>query len=425
MTTSTRAVAEPATRSNTAAPAWWGVAAAIFAIAWGGNEYTPLLVMYTDHGLSVTTVDVLLFDYVLGIVPALLIGGPLSDRYGRRRLMCPAPVIAGAGSLLLAAGSGSVALLSMGRVLSGVALGLAMAVGGSWVKELSQPPYAATAAVGTGARRSAMSLTAGFALGAGVAGVLAQWAPWPNSIAYLVNLVLCVVGAAWVFRVPETLSPQENPRRLRDDLRIPVAGHRRFRGVALPVAAWVFASVGTAYAVLPTLLAGQAHGLPIAFSAMLTVLTLGCGFVLQSVARRIDLPGTARTGVVALVLVSTGMIVAALAAATLTLWVALLAALILGGGNGIGLVAGLQEIERLAEPDDLAGLTAVFYSVSYIGFGLPAVLALLHQGTGVGYPWMLGVIALAAIACLTVVVRNYRVGTQCPTVESAQSVTAA
>lgn len=25
---------------------WWGVAAAMFAIAWGGNEFTPLLVMY-------------------------------------------------------------------------------------------------------------------------------------------------------------------------------------------------------------------------------------------------------------------------------------------------------------------------------------------------------------------------------------------
>nr|WP_232236375.1 MFS transporter [Nocardia sp. BMG51109] len=380
----------------------------MFAIAWGGNEFTPLLVMYKNHGLSVTTVDVLLFDYVLGIVPALLIGGPLSDRYGRRRLMCPAPLIAGAGSLLLAAGAESVAVLSVGRVLSGVALGLAMAVGGSWVKELSQQPYSA-AAVGTGARRSAMSLTAGFALGAGIAGALAQWAPWPNSLAYLVNLALCLAGTAWVARAPETLAPQENPGRLIDDLKVPVSGHRRFRGVALPVAVWVFASVGTSYAVLPTLLADQVRGAPIAFSALLTVLTLGTGFALQSMARRIDRPGTARTSIVALILVSAGMVVAAVAAATLTLWVALVAALILGAGNGMGLVAGLQEIERLAEPGDLAGLTAVFYSVSYIGFGLPALLAFLHQAVGAGYPWMLGAGALVAIACLAVVVRNYRV----------------
>nr|WP_235748043.1 MFS transporter [Nocardia coffeae] len=380
----------------------------MFVIAWGGNEFTPLLVMYKNHGLSVTTVDVLLFDYVLGIVPALLIGGPLSDRFGRRRLMRPAPFIAAAASLLLAVGADSVALLSVGRVLSGVALGLAMAVGGSWVKELSQPPYSSSAAVGTGARRSAMSLTAGFALGAGVAGVLAQWAPWPHSLAYLVNVALCVVGAAWVMRVPETVVRQSNPGRLRDDLRIPSPGHHRFLGVALPVAVWVFASVGTAYAVLPTLLAGKAHSLQIGFSALLTVLTLGCGFLIQSVARRIDRPGVARIAALALVLVTAGMVLAAVAATTLTLWIALVAAAVLGAGNGIGLVAGLQEVERIAEPQDLAGLTAVFYSVCYIGFGLPALLALLNQTTGLGYPVMLVAGALVALACLTVVLRNYR-----------------
>ena len=57
----------------------------MFAIAWGGNEFTPLLVMYRDVShFSAVTVDMLLGAYVLGIVPALLVGGPLSDRYGRR-----------------------------------------------------------------------------------------------------------------------------------------------------------------------------------------------------------------------------------------------------------------------------------------------------------------------------------------------------
>ncbi len=401
-------LAEKSAESVVSARTWWGVAAAMFAIAWGGNEFTPLLVMYKNHGLSVTTVDVLLFDYVLGIVPALLIGGPLSDRFGRRRLMRPAPLIAAAGSVLLAVGADSVALLSLGRVLCGVALGLAMAVGGSWVKELSQPPYTSAVAVGSGARRSAMSLTAGFALGAGVAGILAQWAPWPNTLAYLVNVALCVVAAVWVTRVPETVSRPSNPGRLIDDLRISVSGHRRFVCVALPVAVWVFASVGTAYAVLPTLLMGKIGGAPIAFSALLTVLTLGCGFIVQSVARRIDSPGTARIAVIALTLVTVGMALAACAAVTLALWVAVIAAVVLGCGNGIGLVAGLQEIERLAGPDDLAGLNAVFYSVSYIGFGLPALFAYLHQGVGIGYPVMLVAGAVVAIACLTVVARNYR-----------------
>ncbi|MET7771770.1 MFS transporter [Nocardia sp. NPDC005366] len=396
-------------RAATATGRWPAVAASIFAIAWGGNEFTPLLVMYKANGLPATTVDLLLFHYVLGIVPALLIGGPMSDRYGRRPLMRPAPLIAAAGSLLLAFGADSVPMLSAGRVLCGIALGLAMAVGSSWLKELSQPPFDRDRGAGIGARRSAMSLTAGFAVGAGVAGVLAQWAPWPHSLAYLINVALCLAAATQVARAPETVVSQADPGRLRDDLRIPVAGYRRFGAVVVPVASWLFASAATAYAVMPTLMAPRVHGAPIAFSALITAITLSCGFAIQSVARRIDEPGTARAAVVSLLFVVCGMVAAVAAAHVLTMWATILTACVLGAGYGIGMVAGLQEIERIARPDDLAGLTAVFYSVSYLGFGVPAILASLHKSVGFGYPAMFAVGVVAAVGCLALVLRNYRV----------------
>ncbi|WP_067699583.1 MFS transporter [Nocardia jejuensis] len=388
--------------------AWLSVSAAIFAIAWGGNEFTPLLVMYKRDGLPVTTVDLLLFEYVLGIVPALLIGGPLSDRYGRRPLMRPAPLIAAAGSLLLAFGSESVPMLSAGRVLCGVALGLAMAVGSSWLKELSQPPFAAESASGAGARRSAMSLTSGFGVGAGVAGVLAQWGPWPDSLPYLINVALCAGAAALLFRVPETTAPQPNPARLRDDLKVPAAGLHRFRFVVLPLAIWLFTCSAVAYAVMPTLMMPKVQGAPIAFSALITVITLGCGFAIQSVARRIDKPGGIRLPALALSLVIGGMALAAAASATLTLWLTIATAVALGLGFGIGMVAGLLEIERMAQPRDLAGLNAVYYAVSYLGFGVPAVMAMLHGGTGIGYPAMFIALAFAAAGCLTLLARNRR-----------------
>ncbi|MEV0687926.1 MFS transporter [Nocardia sp. NPDC050378] len=392
--TSERPRAVPATR------AWQAVSAAVVAIAWGGNEFAPLLVMYKGHGLAATAVDLLLFYYVLGIVPALLIGGPLSDRFGRRPLMLPAPLVAATGSLLLAAGASSVPMLAAGRMLCGVALGLAMAVGGSWLKELSGP--------GVGARRSAMSLTAGFALGAGVAGVLAQWGPLPDSTAYLVNVALCVLATAWLVRAPETVRRQTHRARLLDDLKIPAAGHRRFLRVAVPVALWLFTANATAYAVLPTLMLGQVGEAPIAFSALVTMVTLGCGFTIQSVARRIDRPGTARAAVLALVLLTAGMLLAAWTASTLTIGATLLTAVVLGSGYGIGLVAGLQQIERIAGPGDLAGLNAVFYSVSYLGFGVPAILSALHGSFGFGYPAMYLVTATIAAACLALVAANYR-----------------
>ncbi|MCH5641654.1 MFS transporter [Gordonia sp. ABSL49_1] len=388
---------------------WPAVALAVFATAWGGNEFTPLLVMYRQSGdMSAVTVDALLFAYVLGIVPALLIGGPLSDRLGRRPLMLPAPVFAALGSAILAAGAGSATMLASGRVLSGVALGLSMAVGGSWIKELSD---ADGAPAGTGAKRAAMSLTAGFGIGAGVAAALAQWGPWPHVLPYLVNISIAALAAVLLVASPETRARQIRPGRLLDDLKIPAAGHRRFLLVVLPVAPWVFGAAASAYAVIPALMSTRSSGMPIAFAGLCCVLGLAAGFLLQSVGRRIDRPGSVRGVVVALVIVAVGMALAALAAHLLTVWAALLAATVLGCGYGMAMIAGLLEVGRIAGPDDLAGLTAVFYGVTYLGFAVPAILAWISETwVSIGYPTMFGFGVVAAVICLAVTLIGHRTG---------------
>lgn len=376
---------------------WLPVAAAMFAIAWGGNEFTPLLVMYrTQGGYSGLTVDLLLFAYVLGIVPALLIGGPLSDRYGRRPLLLPAPVLAAVGSTILALGAQSALLLGVGRVFSGLALGLAMAVGGSWLKELSSTPWDASDA---GARRAAMSLTAGFGLGAGVAGVLAQWGPAPAVLPYAVNVVMAVGAATLLRTAPETRAPVASAHRWWNDLAVPGASHRRFLFVVVPVAPWVFGAGATAYAVLPALMSTHVPDAPIAFSALMCVVALGVGFTVQQLGRRLGAGGPGGV-VVALALLVVGMAAAALAASALTVWAALGAAAALGAGYGLALLAGLQEIQRIAGPDDLAGMTAVFYSLSYLGFAVPAALSVVEQS--VSYPAMFVFGAVAAAVCMGV-----------------------
>lgn len=390
--------------------AWWGVAAAMAAIAWGGNEFTPLLVMYESvHGLAGTVVDALLFAYVLGIVPALLIGGPLSDRYGRVRLMRPAPVIAAAGSAVLAVGADHVWLLGIGRVLSGVGLGLAMAVGSSWVKELSGAPWTPDAPPTLGARRAAMSLTFGLGVGAAVAGVLAQWAPLQDSLAYLVNVVLCLATAVWVWSAPETIEPGRAPRRLVDDLKIRAVAHRRFLRVVVPVAPWVFGSAAAAYAVLPTLMSERVADVRIAYAAAVTLVTLASGFAVQSVARRIDVADRARGSAVATVLLMAGMAVGGVAAHVLDPWLTLVAGAVLGAGYGMALIAGLAEVGRIAEPSELAGLTAVFYSLTYLGFAAPVVLSIVHGAVpAITYPILFAAGVVLAVVSLVAVLSDYR-----------------
>lgn len=380
---------------------WLPVAATLMAVAWGGNEFTPLLVMYREvSSFSAVTVDMLLGAYVLGIVPALLIGGPLSDRYGRRPLMLPAAPLSLAGSLLLALFPHVSPLLAIGRILCGIALGLVMAVGGTWITELSHGADA-----DAGPRRSALSLTTGFMVGAGVAGALSQWAPWPTTLAYLIHIALTLVTGLWLLKVHETrgVEPRTNRPRLRDDLRVPPFRHRRFMLVVLPLSPWVFGAVGSAYAVLPGLMVDKAGSTPIAFSGVMTVVTLAAGLGVQVLARLIDSARSARASVASLAILAVGMLLASFASRSLNLIVVIIAAAVLGCGYGLALVAGLSEVRRMATPDDLAGLTAVYYSFGYLGFFIPAILAVLAQW--VSYPVMFLFGTGAAIACLLLVLK--------------------
>ncbi|MFD0542461.1 MFS transporter [Streptomyces mexicanus] len=102
-------------------------------------------------------------------------------------------------SLVLGFGASGAWAIYTGRLITGVAVGIAMSVGSSWVKELS-----AGADTGLAARRAALCQTAGFALGAGVAGALAQWGPWPMVTPYVVHLLIAAAVPAVLLRVPET-----------------------------------------------------------------------------------------------------------------------------------------------------------------------------------------------------------------------------
>lgn len=377
------------------AGSWRFVAAAMFCIGWGGNEFTPLLIAYRRSlGYSAVDVDVFLGAYVLGLVPGLLVTSALSDRYGRRPVLLGGLVVSIAGSATLAIGpvGGSAALIG-GRLLCGLAMGIAMAVGTAWVKELSL----STADPGAGARRASIALSAGFGLGAGVAGCLAQWGPWPFVLPYLVQIALtgATLGALWLNGAETRFDDGAIPLRAR--LRVPAARHRRFVRIVLPMAPWVFGSAAVAYAILPQLVDTQVGHWSLLFATGLSVATLGTGVLVQPIAKRLDEMSTVLVGRVAMALVCVGIAGAAAVAATRSPWLAAGDALVLGAAFGIAVVGGLLEVQRIASPDEYAGLSGVFYALAYIGFLLPAALA--AGSRLLSYPVMLCGLALVAISC--------------------------
>ena len=191
------------------------------------------------------------------------------------------------------------------------------------------------------------------------------------------------------------------PVPLRQALRVRSVTRPRFRRLVVPVAPWVFTAATVSLAVLPGLLVaggGTAAEYAVAVNAVVAGLTLGTGVAVQPLARRLAAHDTRPAAQLGCAAVVAGMVVAAGYAASRALWLLLPTALLLGAGYGCCLVAGLLETQRVAAPHELAGLTGVFYALTYLGFAAPLALAAL---TAVApYPVLLFVLAAVAAATL-------------------------
>ena len=379
-------------RGRTRVPPWAVGCAAMFACGWGGNQFTPLLIMYRQtNGYSATVVDALLGAYVLGLAPALLAGGGLSDRFGRRRSVLLALVASGLGSVSLAVDSWP--YLFTGRLLSGVALGLGMTVGTSWVTELT---VEGGEGLVVGARRASLSLTAGFGAGAGVAGMLAQWSPWPGSLPYFVHVVLTASVLVAVVRWSTGTRSHLGGRGPRGPW-LPSLRQRRFRRLVLPMAPWVFGAAGVAYAILPQTMAHLMGHWALLYATALTVATLGAGVLVQPVARRLDHAHRPRALVTSMVAISFGIGLAALSVALASPWWGAAAAVVLGLAFGVALVSGLIEVQRLSRPDDIVAMMGIYYALTYVGFLMPTALAV--AGRWAHTDLELCVLAMMALGC--------------------------
>ena len=83
------------------------------------------------------------------------------------------------------------------------------------------------------------------------------------------------------------------------------------------------------------------------------------------------------------------------------------AAVLLGIAYGICIVAGLVEVQAMADPHSLAGLTGIYYSLTYLGFTLPVILAELAHVAPYGY--LLAVLAAICLGCAVIVGHNLKI----------------
>jgi predicted MFS family arabinose efflux permease len=340
---------------------WVRVALAMFAVGWGANQFSPMLIVYRHElGLGPGAVAGLFAIYAATLIPGLLIGGPASDRFGRRAVVLPFVALSPLATLLLVLGSGSLPLVAAGRALAGVCSGVVFGAATAWVQELSHGS-------GLSARRAALALTAGFGLGPVVAAVLAQWVRDPLVVPYLPHLAIGVAAAVILWRVPAT--PVQHAAANR---RWPPAAVRTLRfwlTVALP-APVVFGSLSVAIVVLPEEVT-SAHTLSVGFAGLMTALAFGAGVAVQPLARRLETRRRHAAVAGGLGCAAAGAAVSIPAVASADHVLAGTGAVLLGLAYGLCLVSGLRQAEHLAGAHDRGAVVACYFALSYVGFAAP------------------------------------------------------
>ncbi|WJZ03921.1 MFS transporter [Corynebacterium freiburgense] len=365
-------------------PVWLRVALGLFAIAFGANIFAPLLPVYQRlDGLSATQVTWIFAIYVGGLVPALLIGGPLSDRKGRRALIRPALVCSAIGSIVIIAGGvGPNWLLSLGRFIAGAGVGFVMAAGAAWLKQVS------TDSAQAGARRATIALSAGFGGGPLVGGLIAEWIPNPDIWPFLFHLTLLVLVIPLVWNAPSPPVITTADRKFFPK----TAFSPRFIWTVAAWAPWVFGTATISFATLTSLVASTTPA-PIAYTGAIGAVTMLTGVAIQPLATRLG-NGYVPPAIVGLSTATIGLLLGAGVAATLNPWLLIPTAIFLGASYGTMMVSGLREVEQIAPPNELGALIAVFYSLTYVGFFAPFALSILG-------PWLGYSTCLIFGACVT------------------------
>lgn len=378
--------------------AWRRAVVALFAVAAGTNVPTPLLLLYRDRlDLPADTLTAVFGVYAAGLVPALFLAGPLSDRVGRRPVVLPFVVLAGLASLVFVAAADSVALLFVARWLQGAVSGVVFSVGSAWVAELS-----AAAGAGAAGRRAAVAMTAGFALGPFVSGVLGQYGPAPTTLPYLLHVVLVAAALATAIRLPETVDLAPAGGRVSGPL---VRAGDRWAVVSVlgPLAVCVYAFPSVVVAGVPLLVDTDAPA--VLFTGLLAGVTLGAGALAAPVQQRLGRwTATAATASGAV-----GFAVCAAAAGPGDPVGLFVGAVLLGAGGGAALAAGIALVTRLANPARLGTLSAVFYGCAYLGFAGPYAYSVAAQATDVALPLAVAAVVTALLSVrLAVAARTAR-----------------
>ena len=345
-----------------------GVVAAMIGVLFAASTLvTPLYIIYEQaFGFSQVSLTLIYAVYVIGNLCALLVFGPLSDQVGRRPMALTSMALALLSALVFLFARG-IAWLYCGRILGGLAIGIGAGTGTAWLAELIRKDSNARAAVIATAANFI-----GLGIGALLAGLLAEYGPWPLQLPFVVYLAALCTVMVLVWLVPETVArPKRSIKDISIKPRVSVPSQIRAKFVAPAVTGFgAMALVGFYAALAPTLLADQLqitnHAVAGAVFLELAIVVAGTILLTQRLASR-----TAMLAALALMLPSVAALVAAQLAASMPILI--VATAICAVASGLGYRGSLQVVSQIAPPDRRAEIVSSYFICGFAGNALPVI----------------------------------------------------
>ncbi|WP_155852827.1 MFS transporter, partial [Arthrobacter sp. H14] len=318
---------------------------------------------------------------------------------GRRSVLRVSLLLAGLGSLcfLIADGPG---LLLVGRAAQGLALGAATGPATALIIESRSEQKRLWASI-----LATMAFVAGTAAGPLAAGLLAQYAPAPQLLPYLIHVVLLAAG--WRRVSTLTSAPTQRLRQWRPTRpQVPLGMRQRFAvAAATGFLAWTVA--GIFLATIPTILTRATGITNLAATGGIVAAMLTCSMLVQPLVLRFSSRPAQLMGLAALLasLVILILTVGSSPAATL------LAAVAAGIGHGLAYGSATATVDAATPAHSRGGVNAALYLAFYLGAGGPAVavgLLTIWQPLTLAVSWLSAATAMLVPLIGAAILFTYR-----------------
>ncbi|MFK4295215.1 MFS family permease [Arthrobacter sp. GAS37] len=362
--------------STTARPVLAG--AVMFTLLVGANLASPLYpLLQAELGITSLGVTIAFASYVLALVAVLMLAGHWSDHIGRRAALVLAVLVGLMGGLVFA-NADNLLMLSAGRMLQGVAVGLATGASSAALRELlpSRPEWAS--------RFTLLSSSGGVAAGPAIGGLLSLL-PGATSTPFFIHaaVLLLLLVPLWLLKARPAIRPAEGPRPYTVLAPRRPSVSREARGafwLASSVGFLSFAVFGFCLSLAPGYFAVVVHADSRPMTGLLAGLTLGASALSQllKVRGRFAVPAGLAVLGVSIVLVG--------AAASLSSPVLLVAASLSAGvGQGIAFRLVFNDVASKVEASRHAQIISTVYVITYLGSAVPVIgLGLAASAIGLG-----------------------------------------